>query len=116
MDEVSFGPKGEARLSARHRRVLTAGAAGVIVAGVVVAVLATGQHRSANSRDTARQPAVHPAAAGGDWLPVNCPRLHVVPPSLASLPVGMRPGALQVFAETSFVGQCVVVLPAASAG
>jgi hypothetical protein len=115
MDEVSFGPKGEARLPARRRRVLTAGAAGAILAGVVVALLATAQHRSASSQDTAGQPAAHPAAVG-NWLPVNCPQLHVVRPSLASLPVGMRPGAMQVFAEASSVGQCVVARPTASAG
>jgi hypothetical protein len=118
MDEVSFGPKGEAWPSARHRRAFALGAAGTIAAGVVVAVLATGLHYAAASPDTPGRPTAHQAAqaAVGDWLPVICSPVHVVRPSLAGLPAGLRPGALQVITQASFAGTCVVARPSATAG
>jgi hypothetical protein len=110
MDEVSFGPKSESRLLTRHRRAFAVGGASAIVAGVAVTMLVTGQQHIARQPASAGQPTAHPAAAG-DWLPVSCPPVHAVRPSLAGLPVGMRPGASQVIAEASFAGYCVVLPP-----
>jgi len=109
VDEVSFGPRREIRLSARRRRVLTAGAvvvaAAAITAGAVLAVTtaatraATGPATRAQRGTT--QPLVAPLAEG-------CPPVQPTRPSLAGLPAGMRPGALKVISDAEFSGQCRV--------
>jgi hypothetical protein len=118
MDEVGFGPRREARRPSRRlpafaAAVLVAGAvsvAGAAAAGIAFAVLAAGGHHAVTSPPAAMRSAAIQSAA----LPVAvirppsavCPPVQAAWPNLASLPAGLRAGALPIVIDEQFSGQC----------
>ena len=109
MDEVSFGPSREARPPSRRRRAyaVAVSLAGVAVAGVVFAVEAPSAYHALASQYTVTRPAA-PSASPVRLPSPGCRPAHPSWPSLAGLPVGMRPGALPVIADAQFSGRCTV--------
>jgi hypothetical protein len=107
MDEVSFGPGREARQPSRRGRAFTVAAliAGVVAAGVVLAVQAPSVYRALASRYTVTRPAA-PSASPVRLPSPGCRPAHPAWPSLAGLPAGLRPGALPVIADAQFSGRC----------
>ncbi len=116
MDEIGFGPAGEARLPSRRLRALAAvSVAGVVVAGVAYAVT----HKSLDdaltsppqaTQSAAVQPAFPQSAATlpdpSRYLPRNGCKPTQQWPSLAGLPAGMHPGAVPVIVDAQFSGRC----------
>jgi hypothetical protein len=97
MDEIDFGPRREFRLAARYRRALAA----VAAAGIVAAGAALTMHQI-----TVNQAASPAPSTGSSPAPAACPPTQTTKPNLASLPAGMRPGALRVVADAQFSGEC----------
>jgi hypothetical protein len=117
MDEVGFGPRREARRPSRRLRAFAAAVsvAGAAAAGIAFAVLAAGAHHAVTSPPTARQSAaMQSPAMRSAALPVAvirppsavCPPVQAVWPNLASLPAGLRAGALPIVIDEQFSGQC----------
>ena len=106
VDEVSFGPRREIRLPSRYRRafavIAAVAAAGAVTAGAALAVTRTGAHTATSASRTASATAVAPPGR------VSCPPVHAARPNLAALPAGMRIGALKIFIDAEFSGQCRV--------
>jgi len=107
MDEVSFGPSREARPAPRRGRAFTVAVslAGVVAAGVALAVAGPIAYHSLAAQYTVTRPAT-PSAS-----PVRLPSPECQPadpawPNLTSLPAGLRPGALTVIVGAQFSGRC----------
>ena len=98
MDEIGFGPRSESRVPVRYRRALAAVAAVGIVTAAGVSLT---MHRT-----TADQAASPLPSAGSSPAPTACPPTQTTKPELASLPAGMRAGALRVVADAQFSGEC----------
>jgi hypothetical protein len=112
MDEVGFGPRREARRPSRRLPAFAAAVsvAGAAAAGIAFAVMAAGGHHAVTSppsamRAPARQSAALPVAVIRPPSAV-CPPVQAVWPNLASLPAGLRAGALPIVIDEQFSGQC----------
>lgn len=105
MDEIGFGPEREFRLPSRRWRVFIAVvAASAAAAGVALAVTTTAGRQASRPASSAGQSAA--SASAGRLSAAGCPPVQTAWPDLASLPVGMRPGALPVIIEAQFSGLC----------
>jgi hypothetical protein len=112
MDEIGFGPSGEARPPSRRLRALAAvSVAGVAVAGVAYGVMANKGDHPVTAQPQATQSALpQPSVTLPDpsrYLPRNGCKPTQQWPSLAGLPAGMHPGAVPVIVDAQFSGRCI---------
>jgi hypothetical protein len=107
VDELSFGPRREARPPSRRLRVFAAvvSIAGAAAAGVVFALTAANAHHAVTSPPPASQAAGLPAPVVRLPSP-DCSPTQTVWPDLASLPAGLRTRARQIIIDEQFSGRC----------
>jgi hypothetical protein len=107
MDEVSFGPRRQARWASRRLRVLAAAASitAIAAAGVAFALTEAGAQHPTSTPALASQPAALPAPLVRLPSP-GCPPLSTAWPNLASLSAGMRTAARPIVIDEQFSGRC----------